>query len=385
MNNRIGRSQNRIRGFDSEEIEYQQLRPLGASQYGGASVGEIMYATNGVSDADPQTWVGRFEALADHTAVLAAEALAKGHQVSARDHSLRASTYYRSAEYYADPERHSRVIGTKSRQAFVSALPFMPHHAEVVAIPHHGSTFPGYFMRPLRSDGDGRTVVMLSGSDGTSEEIYFFMGRGAIERGYNVLLIDGPGQVGAFRLDPGSCFRPDYELPLGDAISFVTQTNGVDADRLALFGVSFGGYFVARTAAMDPRVKAVIADSPLCDVGPIVGAILGDLAPYAKPTLKSHIIRFGATSAATFLAKANEYVLGADLLSNITCPSLALSSAGEGEAFRAQCEFYARSVRGPVTERQFGAEYGADAHCQMGNAQMLCAVAFDWLDEIFSP
>jgi hypothetical protein len=99
--------------------------------------------------------------------------------------------------------------------------------------------------------------------------------------------------------------------------------------------------------------------------------------------LKSHAIRFGATSAATFIAKVNQYVLDDEILKRIVCPSLVLGSTGEGETFRRQCDFYAKAVSGPVTRYEFTAEEGADAHCQMGNAQMLGAVAYDWLDELF--
>lgn len=404
MTANVGRSQNRIRGFASAEIEYQLLRPLGAAQYGGASIGETMYVTNGVSEIDPDSWVTRFVAMGDRALALAADAGARGHMVSTCDHLLRASTYYRSAEYYADPLTDAREIGRKSRQTFVDALPLMTHSAEALQIPYADVWLPGYFMKPAGATGRRKTVIMISGSDGTSEEIYFFMGVGALQRGYNVLLLDGPGQVGAFRFHPELHFRPDYEVPLGAAIDYALARPEVDSAKLALFGVSFGGYFVARTAACDRRVRAVISDSPLCNVGPVISALLGDVAAklghdvavtdiawlpdavlsnYAQRPLMSHAIRFGAASAADFVMKANRFVLSVDLLKNITCPSLVLGSAGEGEAFRTQCDFYVQAVSGPVTRYEFTAEEGADAHCQMGNAQVLCARAYDWLDDLF--
>ena len=38
------------------------------------------------------------------------------------------------------------------------------------------------------------------------------------------------------------------------------QAYYVDADRLALFGYSFGGYLVARAAAFEPRLSALLLD-----------------------------------------------------------------------------------------------------------------------------
>jgi pimeloyl-ACP methyl ester carboxylesterase len=401
---KLGRSQNRIGGFSSPEIEYQQLRALGAAQYGGASVGEVMFATNGLDETDPAAWVSRFADLGHRTRQLGDAALGRGHRVSARDHFCRASTYFRSAEYYADPLAEQRSIGRQSRDAFCRAVALLSHPAEALEIPYEGSWLPGYFLAPV-AGGTRKTVILLSGSDGTSEEVYFFMGRAALERGYNVLMLDGPGQVGAWRYRPDLSFRPDYEVPVSRAIDVALARPEVDGRRLALFGVSFGGYFVARTAACDRRVRAVISDSPLCDVGPVISAILGDIArmlgrdvaldeidrldatvlpPFARNPLKSHILRFGAKSAGEFAERANRFVLDAQLLRRVECPSLALGSTGEGEAFSTQTDFFARNVSGPVTRIEFDARQGADAHCQMGNAQMLNAAAFDWLDEVFA-
>ncbi|WP_369421546.1 alpha/beta hydrolase family protein [Coxiella-like endosymbiont] len=40
----------------------------------------------------------------------------------------------------------------------------------------------------------------------------------------------------------------------------------IDPQKLALIGISFGGYFVTRAAAHEPRIKALlIADSPIVD------------------------------------------------------------------------------------------------------------------------
>ena len=37
----------------------------------------------------------------------------------------------------------------------------------------------------------------------------------ALERGWNVLMAEGPGQTGFLRFHPDVVFRPDYEVPVG--------------------------------------------------------------------------------------------------------------------------------------------------------------------------
>src|SRR5436190_22026589 len=42
-----------------------------------------------------------------------------------------------------------------------------------------------------------KTLLSTGGYDGTCEELFFSVAGGALKRGYNVLIFDGPGQGGA--------------------------------------------------------------------------------------------------------------------------------------------------------------------------------------------
>jgi fermentation-respiration switch protein FrsA (DUF1100 family) len=50
-----------------------------------------------------------------------------------------------------------------------------------------------------------------------------------------------------------------------NAISFLQRLPGVDANRIGIWGTSFGGGIVSYTAAVDRRVKAVVAQAPILD------------------------------------------------------------------------------------------------------------------------
>src|SRR3712207_7666546 len=74
-------------------------------------------------------------------------------------------------------------------------------------------------MQPTGADARPRkTMIVLTGFDGTGEELYFQTGQAALERGWNVLLAEGPGQTGFLRFHPDVGFRPDYEKPVGAMI-----------------------------------------------------------------------------------------------------------------------------------------------------------------------
>jgi pimeloyl-ACP methyl ester carboxylesterase len=134
-----------------------------------------------------------------------------------------------------------------------------------------------------------------------------------------VLLAEGPGQTGFLRFHPDVGFRPDYEVPVGAMIDYVLSRGDVDPQRLAVYGISFGGYFAPRAAAHDRRIKALVANSPVPDLRAYVVGFVGpkmaahppplrlaeidripdqQLPPGMKLSLKMSLRRFGVDSLA---------------------------------------------------------------------------------------
>jgi len=242
---------------------------------------------------------------------------------------------------------------------------------------------------------------VLTGFDGTAEELYFQTGAAALERGWNVLLAEGPGQTGFLRFHPRVSFRPDYEAPVGAIINYVLSRGDVDPQWLALYGISYGGYFASRAAAHDDPIKALVANSPITDLRAYVVGFTGtdtatnpppikleeidslpdqQLPPGMKLSLKMSLRRFGVDSIQAWLERLREFQIG-DALRNIRCPSLALVGEAEGSVSMDLFESFSRSVSGPVTRRIFTQAEGADSHCQLANLPLSNAVIYDWLDE----
>ena len=70
---------------------------------------------------------------------------------------------------------------------------------EVVNIPYeNGKSLPGYFLKADASDEPRPTLMSVGGGDSLAEELYFWGGgAAALQRGYNALLFEIPGQRGA--------------------------------------------------------------------------------------------------------------------------------------------------------------------------------------------
>ncbi len=400
----VVRSAVRVEGFRDDEFNYQLIRALGMADYGGSSVGECLAVVAEITDGSPRSWTRGFEHLARRVEGEGRACLAAGRRVSGRDHLLRASTYYRTAEYYGGGSAADGA-GARSRACFSEAAALVDPPVEPLDIPFAGGSLPGYLVRP-RSDagpgGDGRrrpTVVAVGGFDSSAEELYFQLGVPGAERGWNVVVFDGPGQLGCMRTEPAMTFRPDYEVPVAAVLDAVGTLPGVDPARLALCGQSFGSYFAARTAAVDARVRALVANPPVVDMGRYMEAWVGtdvyrmirdirpedvagvpeDLMPRQMQWgIEAICTRFGVPSFHAWRDAMVAYRL-ADPAA-ITCPVLALVGEREGDEPRSQFEALVDGVSGPVTSRVFRPSDGASAHCQSDNLRLSAQVTYDWLD-----
>jgi hypothetical protein len=273
---KITRGKTRVKGFIDEEMDFQLLRQMGSSSYGAASVGECLSIANRIKDGDPKSWVEEFSKLADWQQKDANKRASKGHTTSARDQFFKACNSYRAAEYYTsclDPNHQK--FGMQARYCFSEAMNNLWHTFEEHLLTYKSIELPVYFMSPSPHEQKRKTLLIVSGFDGTLEEEYFMRGYAALERGYNVVLFVGPGQMDVFRFFTGTHFEPDFEKPTKAVIDFIQDRPEVDMERLALMGISFGGYFAARAASYEPRIKALIANSPILSLHDYLAAFTG--------------------------------------------------------------------------------------------------------------
>lgn len=403
------RSTIRVAGFSNPELDFQLLRQMGSAAYGGAAVGQCLALVERIDASVSGSWVQAFSALAESLERDAERRANKGHGISARDQYLLACNAYRAAEYYTplDAPNHAR-LGIRSRQCLQKAVQNLPHSYEAFFVPHDGAGLPACFMSPEPGGKPRATLVAVSGYDGTIEETYFQIGRAALERGFNVCLFAGPGQMDSLRFAPGLVFEPDYERPVSALLDMLLSRPEVDASRLALYGISLGGYFAPRAAAFEPRIKALIANSPVVDMYAYMCAIAGfdplqelsdeddfgiaDLpkipddimSPLVKESSRTLMLRYGKSSFKAVFRRVREFSLQG-LLGQIDCPCLALAGAGEGEEVLRQFQEFCHGVgareKGWVKERLFSEAEGADSHCQLGHPALAAAEVLDWLAE----
>ena len=243
---------------------FEALFALGGVASGAGEVGEIFATVNAINQKglSYQTYYDGFIAMARRVGQIADDALKAGHRVSAREASLRSAQYFDQALFFVlgtrTPSLEPKVYTWMQRQWNRAAQLFDPPF-ERVAIPYAGTTLPGYFLKASRAPGRRPTVIINNGSDAENVDVWAFGGAAAIERGYNALIFEGPGQASTLFLREIP-FRPDWERVITPIVDYLQCRHDVDKKRIAMTGWSFTGELVVRAAAFEKRIAAVCAD-----------------------------------------------------------------------------------------------------------------------------
>jgi pimeloyl-ACP methyl ester carboxylesterase len=318
---------------------------------------------------------------------------------------LRASNYYRTAEFFlrespaGDPE--VTRLSSLSRQSFATAAGLFDSPVEPVLIPYQGTSLPGYLFLVDDSGTSRATVVYNSGYDSTLEEAYFAVGAAAVRRGFNVLAFDGPGQGAALRED-GLTFRHDWEVVLTPVLDYAQTRPEIMADKITVFGYSLGGYLVARAAAFDDRIAALILDDGIFDFNSafdrvlppeLASSIYGGNDDLANPELTalttiSTQIRWalnngmwamGADSYAELIRQTKLFTLEG-IAEQITAPALILDAENDQFLMGQPQEVKLALTNSAATLVTLTEAEGAGEHCHMGAMLRAHQSMFDWLE-----
>jgi pimeloyl-ACP methyl ester carboxylesterase len=142
-----------------------------------------------------------------------------------------------------------------------------------VRIPCHDEQLAAYVYWPGTTQGDAPCVVMAHGYSGTREDGLPGYAEAFRDAGFVVVLFDYR-HFGASTGEPRQLLHIARQL--GDyraVIGWARDLDGVDPERIVLWGSSFAGGHVLTLAAADARIAAVISQAPHIDSIPTIMAM----------------------------------------------------------------------------------------------------------------
>jgi hypothetical protein len=372
------------------DYDSQLVRTLTAAIVDAGDLGEALAAARRVDKLDGACWYDAWSQTATVARAAGHTAQAKGSRVTARHAFLRASEYFRQAYYFIRSDLDDHRLQSAYRghvETFGAAAELMDHPAEHVRIPYEGTTLSGYFFAPDGSGAARPTLLFPCGYDSTAEAGWSNVPP-ALQRGYNVLVFEGPGQ-GEALFTQRLYFRLDYEKVLTPVVDWVLERPEVDASRVALVGRSFAGYLAPRGAAFEHRLAALVCDPAQPDMGAhLPEGIAGKVAvPVVEMQVRFSGARaefFGARMAAHGLSSVDAYLAVLRTFTmlpdaaRISCPTLLIECENDFAGGGAQVLRDAMSV--PADIMHLTADQGVDGHCGGPGAALWAEAAFDWLD-----
>jgi dienelactone hydrolase len=392
-------------GFYAGDWDFSVRTLLGKATRGGADIGEVLATIATVKPKDYAGWFAAWVALGDRITAIAATSAHGGHRVSAARAYLRAANYYAVAVNAIDGlDSTEQLLPTfrAHRAAWEGFVANTRWPVERVDIPYEGTGMPGWIFRPDASAAVRPTLVMNLGSDEAITGVWSEGAEGALERGYNVVVFEGPGQQ-AMLFERGIPFRHDWEKVLTPVVDFLVDRDDVDTDRITVYGVSQAGYWVPRALAFEHRFAAAIVDGGVVDVARswyqhIPHRILaayqnGDKERFDKEMeLAFHLPGtragkltwafrsrpYGVTGYSAALDEVARYDL-TDVADRITTPLYVIDADGD-QFFAGQPAELAALVPGS-THVRFTQADGASHHCQPLARELTEQRMFDWLDE----
>jgi pimeloyl-ACP methyl ester carboxylesterase len=232
------------------------------------------------------------------------------------------------------------------------------------------------------------------------------MGKGALERGWNVISYEGPGQASVRRYQ-NLGFIVEWEKVVTPVVDYLNALEEVDPSAIALIGLSFGGFLAPRASAFEHRLVATLAFDGLYEFGPLfleqfpqalttifnsgnktafdnaVNAYLQNPAASTKFrwTVDQGTWAWDTTSPCVWMTQLQAYTL-ADALDKIPGPMFVADSATDN-FFTGQGAILASKLGNRSTYYEFDVASGV-GHAGIAGFVTQNQVAFDWLEGVIN-
>lgn len=401
--------------FEDPALNFQMLFVLGAAGYGAAETGEALSTFDRIH-ARGNSYLAVFEEFQAEGRRLRTqgdEHRRGGMKVSARSCYLRSAMYFDQALYFTlastrPTRKHEGELYRQMESAFAAAAALFTPRFEPVRIPYGRTHLPGWMLTPPGRRMRRPTIILNNGSDAQNVDMYVYGGAAAIERGWNALIFEGPGQ-GSNLFLRNMPFVVDWEKVVTPVVDFLRRRPDVDRRRISIAGQSFGGYLVERAAGFEHRLAAVVPDPGVTDV--FAGGwstklprflldmlyagkaeefnrtwadILRNLPANEQFDVAKRSEIYGNGSFYERMNLARKFKLTRSIVRRIEAPVAVIEAEGE-QYFPGQQQTVYDWLKRPKALIKFTAAEGAQLHCEPMAPQRRNEQVYDWLERNAKP
>ena len=352
---------------------YQVNRALTQAHYGGGEFAECLEAASEITPGDNESFHKAWAKIGNTIYEEAEVAHQNNNRATARRAYLRAFNYLRTSEFFLKPTDERKLPSYKKAiEAFEKAVQLFDHQPKKISIPFEGSVMQGYLFAPAGKT-NAPVMIMFGGLDSLAEELYFGPAQLLNERGVALLVLDGPGQGAALRINHINT-RYDYNVPATIAFDWTVENlkDEVDTSRIGIMAVSMGGYMAARSAAFESRFK-------ICCIWGAVWSYYDiwknrpDNHPLAEIVM--HIV--GAENMTDARERLKQFTLEG-VAEKISMPTYVLHGEDDHQNFVENAYKLYEALTCVKTLQIIPKESSGSAHCQIDNFTKTYTM-FDWI------
>ena len=261
-----------------------------------------------------------------------------------------------------------------------------------------GQELKGLFLKPKNADPSKPrpTVIWLSGAESIAQDVYWWCGAEGMDRGYNVFVVDNPGDTATRIYNKDLMHEGAGDDTLISQMDYLLERKDVDPKSIFIYGISMGGYRAGRFGQIDNRMRAIVANAPMLNAGKVLDECRNVYkAPEsAQGWGKRMCWQYGVEKYGVHfeqdLKKALEILVDdvwgkfAVEPESIKVPFLVLAGENElgGEGIRQAHEFYDRLSSKVKKKRIVTEEECGQAHCQLNNFPLARQIVFDFFEDI---
>lgn len=227
-----------------------------------------------------------------------------------------------------------------------------------------GEDVTGYMYLPEK-DGKYPMVVVTNGLEGTIQEIAFPIMKYCDDR-TGVFFMEMPGTYAHKKK-----MSVDSEAIYNGVIEYVANHPKIDSSHIAMVGVSFGGYWSARMAAVNPILHCAVTSGPPVEYAFKTSNSLG------LPAIMVSVMKYvtGAKGISDLIAKLKPLSFaGGDLYTKVKIPLLIIN--GDTDTLVGTRDSIELNRRIPSSLLKL---YENDDHCAMGHYNEWMDLTFDWI------
>lgn len=360
---------------------------LGLSRYGMSDAGEVFEVMGMMKSPAEKDWALAWGNMAERLMQNAIRSEDNGKTVSAGSAYLRAASYYRFAlASFSDAD--DPIIedyANKSISCYRKYLELSGYPGEVIEVPYGDTKLSGYFYRSPVATSKAPLMILTPGRDTLGEDTVWVYDE-ALKRGIHCIVMEGPGQGAVLRLQKIP-FIKEWEKIITPIVDYASTIECVDMDRIALMGISFGGYLVPRACAFEKRIKLCIANPGNISWGRSIGSAL-EMAkkmpkalrpPMVESLVKDYAWKHGVENDLDAVINELKRYDNSDILDKITCKMLVMDATADVNPGEARKFFEA--INCPKEYMLFDDNTMGQTHTQMGCYASASERLFDWIEE----